>query len=183
MWFVPGHIGFFIRYLVQILLFLNHLGCSLKTLHMKFVFHSGREDYNFRGVRLDSQYNLSISRQAFESAFRGIQVATSIAINLDCFDEELGAMFEDFANAAKFKEQWAVKTDFRKTSLLLDKRRHELWDRFEPPETPMPGYCYDWDSMHYSWTWTLTPTEMEKAKHRPNIQIEEESSSSDEEMD
>lgn len=182
-WFIPGDIGSFVRKLADILLFLNDLGCSLKTLDIEFVFHYGHYDVEFWGVRSDPYFDMWICRRAFENAFRGIQVATSIAINLDCFDEDLGAMFGDFANEAKFKERWAVKTGFRKTTLRLDKRRDELWDSFEPPGTLIPGWSYDWDSIRYSWTWTLTPTEMERAKHRPKMPIEEESSSSDEEMD
>ena len=113
-------------------------------------------------------------------AFSDIQVGTSISIKLDCFDEDLGAMFEDLANEAKFKERWIVKSDFRKTTVLLDDRRNELWDDFSPPGTRVRGVSYDWDSIRFTWTWTLTPLAKVETKQKPKYLESEATTSSDE---
>ena len=184
LWYIPIDGGSFVIDLATILKFLNVLGCSLTTLNMKFVFHNGQfdNDSSSRWQR-DSRFNMWGRREAIKEAFRGIQVANAIAINLDCFNEELGAMLEDFANGSKLKELWNVKSCLAKTTIRLDKRRDELWDNFSPPGCKIPGLSYDWDSIRYTWSWTFTPTDMVRAKRRPKTSIEEESSSSEEKMD
>ena len=161
--------------------FLNVLGCSLKTLSLKFVYHSGQfEDETWR-VRRDQRYMMWSAEEAIKTAFKDIQVGTSIAINLDCFDEELGALFEEFSNKDKFKERWTMRSGFRKTTIQLDDRRNELWDDFSPPGSWLPNWTYDWDSIRYSWTWTLTP--VAKVRKIPGYSETDETTLSDEEMD
>ncbi|KAL8797294.1 MAG: hypothetical protein Q9195_000448 [Heterodermia aff. obscurata] len=170
-WSYPHDICTFTRKLGDVLRFLNFLGCSLKTLYIKFVFHDGRSNKydGYWEIRRDHNTSSRMQhyREIFEIGFSGIQVGTSITITLDCFDEELGAVFEDFANAAAFKERWTLKTVFRKTTLLLDERRNELWDDFSPPECEISGFCYSWDSVRYTWTWTLTPAIKANSKESP----------------
>ena len=181
MWFGPGDICAFVENLATIVQFLNLLGCSPKTLKIRLVFHNGQFENGHWRIRCDPRFKIWGCGEAIKKAFCDIQVENSITISLDCFDEELGTMFEDVANGSRIKEKWNVKSAFRKTTLELDKRRDELWDNFSPPGCDLPGMSYSWDSIRYSWTWTLTPTEMVKAKRRPKIPIEEESDSSEEE--
>ena len=160
---------------------LNVLRCSLKTLCLKFFYHSSdvyKEHY--RAMRRETL--MWISEGAFEKALSGIQVGTSLSITLNCFDEELGATFEDFANAKHFKARWNLKSDLRKTTLLLDDRRKELWDEFSPPGTAIPGLSYDWDSVRYTWTWTITPV-IKVTTRKSHKYLETDETASSDEMD
>ena len=122
---------------------------------------------------------MGTSGRALEKAFRAIQIGASISITLDCFNEELGDTFEELANAKDFKARWSLKSWSRKTTLLLDDRRSELWDDFSPPGSQIPGVSYDWDSVRYTWTWTLTPL-IKKITKKSTKYLETDADSGDE---
>ena len=113
-------------------------------------------------------------KENFEMALGDVQVETPIKISLDCFDEELGAMFEGIAKTTQFKERWTLTSDFRKTTPGLNDRRNELWVHF-PPGFDLPGPSYGLNRTRYTWTWTISPATKVRTKECPELPEEEES--------